>query len=64
MDMLRYHKFTIGHMWMSDYGNPEEKENFDNLIKFSPLHNIPENANKFPATLVLTGNLQVFIFRY
>ena len=33
MDMLRFHKFTIGHAWKTEFGNPEKKEDFDYLIK-------------------------------
>ena len=54
MDMLRYHKFTIGWSWASDYGNSDHKEEFDCLIKYSPLHNIKEV--EYPATLVTTGD--------
>jgi prolyl oligopeptidase len=54
LDMLRYHKFTIGWAWASDYGTSENKEEFECLIKYSPLHNI-KPAN-YPATLVTTGD--------
>ncbi|MDR2696967.1 MAG: prolyl oligopeptidase family serine peptidase [Holophagales bacterium] len=55
LDMLRYHKFTIGWAWQSDYMCSDTKEGFDNLIKYSPLHNIVSGA-KYPATLITTGD--------
>ncbi len=56
LDMLRYHKFTIGWSWTSDYGNSEEsKEMFEYLNRYSPLHNI-KSGTKYPATLVMTGD--------
>ena len=55
MDMLRFHKFTIGWAWKSDYASSETKEGFDTLIKYSPLHNI-KPGTKYPATLVTTGD--------
>lgn len=54
LDMLRFHKFTIGRAWSVDYGNSETKEDFDCLIKYSPLHNIKKT--NYPATLILTGD--------
>ncbi len=56
LDMMRYHKFTIGYSWASDYGTCEEsQEMFVNLLKYSPLHNIKDNV-AYPATLVTTGD--------
>ena len=55
MDMLRYHKFTIGWAWTSDYGDPDTKDGFDINIKYSPLHNI-KPGTKYPATLVTTAD--------
>jgi prolyl oligopeptidase len=55
MDMLRYHKFTIGWMWKSDYMSSDTKEGFENLVKYSPLHSLKAGV-KYPATLVTTGD--------
>ncbi|CAH2102853.1 unnamed protein product [Euphydryas editha] len=60
LDMLRFQKFTIGHAWVSDYGSSDDKTQFENLLKYSPLHNIqpPDNGRRaqYPATLVLTAD--------
>ncbi len=55
MDMLRYHTFTIGWAWKSDYGSSEDEKGFRNLLSYSPLQNIREGV-EYPATLVTTGD--------
>lgn len=55
MDMLRFHKFTIGWSWTTDYGSSDNKEEFEALYKYSPIHNIKENTN-YPAILVTTAD--------
>ena len=55
MDMLRFHKFTLGWGWKSDYGSSETKEGFETLLKYSPLHTIKAGV-KYPPTLVTTGD--------
>ncbi|MBV9869523.1 MAG: S9 family peptidase [Frankiaceae bacterium] len=55
MDMLRYHKFTIGWAWMSDLGDPDDPEQFQWVRSFSPLHAITPGT-AYPATLVMTGD--------
>ncbi len=55
MDMLRYHKFTIGKHWATDYGTSEDSpQMFQYLLSYSPLHTIKDAA--YPATLVTTGD--------
>jgi prolyl oligopeptidase len=55
MDMLRYHKFTIGWAWATEYGRSDKKEDFENLYKYSPLQNLKPGV-KYPATLVTTAD--------
>ena len=56
MDMLRYHKFTIGWAWATEYGRSDNsKEEFENLYKYSPLQNLKPGV-KYPATLITTGD--------
>jgi prolyl oligopeptidase len=55
MDMLRFHKFTIGWNWIADYGSSDNAEEFKALYAYSPLHNIKPGA-KYPATLITTAD--------
>lgn len=56
MDMLRYHNFTIGWAWASDYGRSDDNEEmFKYLLGYSPLHNIKKGVN-YPATLAITAD--------
>lgn len=55
MDMLRFHQFTIGWAWVSDYGSAQDPEQFKVLYAYSPLHNI-EKGISYPATLATTGD--------
>ena len=55
MDMLRFHKFSIGSAWVKEYGSIEDEEMFRYILKYSPLHNI--TADKaYPAIMVLTSD--------
>lgn len=55
LDMLRYHKFTIGWGWVVEYGSSDKEEDFNYLLKYSPLHNLKEGVN-YPATLITTAD--------
>lgn len=54
-DMLRFHRFTIGWAWKSDYGDPEDPEDFRILLRYSPYHNVVPGL-RYPATLITTGD--------
>jgi prolyl oligopeptidase len=54
-DMLRFHKFTIGWAWVSDYGSPDDPVHFRNLLSYSPLHTL-KPGTKYPPVLLTTGD--------
>ncbi|HAZ43214.1 MAG TPA: S9 family peptidase [Cyanobacteria bacterium UBA11369] len=55
LDMLRFHKFTIGWAWCSEYGSPEDPEEFKALYAYSPLHNLKAGI-AYPATMITTAD--------
>jgi prolyl oligopeptidase len=55
LDMLRFHKFTVGAAWASDFGLPDDPEQFEDLLAYSPLHRVSDGTS-YPATLVVTGD--------
>ncbi len=55
MDMLRYHKFTVGWGWAVEYGSSDSSKHFKNLYGYSPVHNI-KSGTKYPATLITTAD--------
>lgn len=55
LDMLRFHKFTIGWAWTSDFGDPDDPDQYPWLRAYSPLHNVRQGKH-YPATMLLTGD--------
>lgn len=55
LDMLRFHKFTIGWAWCPEYGDPDREEDFKTLYSYSPLHNLREGTS-YPATMIITAD--------
>ena len=54
LDMLRYHKFTIGWAWVTEFGSADDPTQFEHLFAYSPLHNL-KPGTRYPATLIVTG---------
>jgi prolyl oligopeptidase len=55
MDMLRFHKFTIGWAWVSEFGSSDDPAECRTLMKYSPLHNL-KPGTRYPATMVTTAD--------
>lgn len=55
MDMLRFHKFTIGWAWVAEYGSPDDPTDFKTLYAYSPLHNL-KPGTRYPSTMVTTAD--------
>jgi len=55
-DMLKFHRFTIGHAWITDFGCADNKEDFEYIIKYSPLHTIKTHDVQYPCMMLLTAD--------
>jgi prolyl oligopeptidase len=55
LDMIRYHKFLFGMLWVSEYGSPDDPEHFRYLIKYSPYHNVKQGT-EYPAVILISGD--------
>ena len=55
VDMLRYHQFTVGRFWISEYGSADDPQQFEYLLAYSPLHNVKDGI-RYPPTLVATAD--------
>jgi len=55
LDMLRFHKFTVGWGWVVEYGSSEDSTQFNTLLKYSPLHNLKAGV-KYPSTMITTAD--------
>ena len=55
VDMLRYHRFTVGRFWISEYGSADDPVQFPYLLAYSPLHNVKDGV-RYPPTLVMTAD--------
>lgn len=55
LDMLRYHLFTVGKGWIPEYGSSDDPTQFQNLLSYSPLHNLKKGV-KYPSTMITTGD--------
>src|SRR4029079_13262058 len=54
-DMLRYHRFTVGRFWISEYGSADDASQFPFLYKYSPLHNVVDGTD-YPPILITTAD--------
>ncbi len=61
LDMLRYHRWTVGRYWIPEYGDPEKEEDFKFLFAYSPLHNVKEGVN-YPPILIITADTDDRVF--
>lgn len=59
MDLLRFRNFTLGHLWVREYGDIEDQDELQHILSYSPLHNITaptSNSPQYPAVFVTTSD--------